>query len=265
MAKTENQAPGGSSQQPIVAPTASIGQDAMLGPGCVVEDDVVVGERAMIVTDRRQLGRTVIKRGANVGPGAVVHGPLTVGVGAEVRAGAVVLDDVPARAVVAGNPAVVVDYNVPDTRLAAPMVRTPREVGDVVDVCGASLVRLPHFADLRGRLSVAELGAGLPFTPERVFFTYAAPSERVRGSHAHKTLHECLIATGGALTVVIDNGRSSGQVTLDEPTLLLHIPPGLWATQYSFGVTTTLVVLASHTYDEADYIRDYDEYIALYG
>lgn len=249
-----------------VAPTATVGAGAVIEPaafvgdGCTLGQRVVVESRASVHCAQGSAAATMIGDDVRIGAGSVVSGPLNVGRGAVIRPGAVVTEHVPAHAIVEGNPGVVIGYTTAD-QLDVPIVAPPDDPLTTVDVCGATLIRLPEYADLRGSLSVIQSGAGLQFLPERVFFTYGVANRRVRGSHAHRTLHEVLIAVGGDITVVVDDGIRRAQVILDSPALALHVPPMLWLTQYAFSSTATLAVLASDVYDESDYIREYDQYL----
>ena len=68
----------------------------------------------------------------------------------------------------------------------------------------------------------------------------------------------------GACHVIVDDGEGNRlEVALDQPNLGLHIPPMIWATQYKHTEDAVLLVLASERYDGAEYIRDYDEFLAL--
>jgi hypothetical protein len=174
-----------------------------------------------------------------------------------------VVDDVPAHAVVAGNPAEVVGYTQHEEQSGARFVAPPDVPGTLVEVAGCTLTRLPSVLDLRGALTFAEVGQYLAFVPRRYFVVYDVPSRKIRGSHAHHELHELIFAVGGSVTVTVDNGRERGQMVLDDPTLLLHLRPLTWTTQYAYSPGAALVVLASHEYEDADYIRDYDDYVRI--
>lgn len=117
--------------------------------------------------------------------------------------------------------------------------------------------------DPRGSLTVAETGAGLPFAVQRMFIVHDAPAGTTRGYHAHRTCHQFLVATSGAVEVVLDDGSSRRSVRLAGPAQGLHIPPGVWGEQTYLEPGTVLVVLTSDTYDKADYISDYDEFVAF--
>jgi UDP-2-acetamido-3-amino-2,3-dideoxy-glucuronate N-acetyltransferase len=126
---------------------------------------------------------------------------------------------------------------------------------------GARLVDIPNFSDMRGDLGVLEWGPHLPFKVKRLFYTYNVPGSEVRGAHAHKTCHQFLVAVAGSLHVVVDNGTLREEVVLDSPRKGLYLPAGVWGTQYRHAPETVCLVLASHRYDAADYIRDYDDYL----
>lgn len=121
---------------------------------------------------------------------------------------------------------------------------------------GCSLVHLTRHADERGLLAVIDESAGLPFRPVRVFLVTDVPVGIVRGEHAHARLQEVLIASSGSVTIELDDGIQRATVVLDHPTVGLHVPPRVWSVQRDFSPGAVLVVLASHAYDPADYIRD---------
>ncbi len=108
---------------------------------------------------------------------------------------------------------------------------------------------------------MGEFDKHLPFVPKRYFVVFDVPSKDVRGEHAHKTLHEFLVCVHGSLSIVLDDGKSRGEVQLSSPTVGLHIPPLIWGIQYRFSRDAVLLVLASEPYDPNDYIRDYDEFL----
>ncbi|MCD6064871.1 MAG: dTDP-6-deoxy-3,4-keto-hexulose isomerase [Flavipsychrobacter sp.] len=115
-----------------------------------------------------------------------------------------------------------------------------------------------------GYISVAENGK-LPFEIKRVFWAYYTPESIVRGRHAHRETEQILIATSGRIIVTIENGQGEIKVfTLNEPNTGVYIPPNVWHTmQYSH--TAIQCVLASTTYNEADYIRDHEEFKKIWG
>jgi len=139
----------------------------------------------------------------------------------------------------------------------------PRSVSRIIDVGvpPVRLVRLPQFEDLRGSLAVIEIARDLQLPAmERIFFVHSVPNQHVRGEHAHRQCHQVLLCTHGSVSVLVDNGSQRATVQLDDPNHALHVPPRVWASQFAFSSDAVLTVLASHAYDEADYIRTYDEF-----
>jgi acetyltransferase-like isoleucine patch superfamily enzyme/dTDP-4-dehydrorhamnose 3,5-epimerase-like enzyme len=249
----------------------TIKSGVQLWDGVVVEDDVFIGPNATFVNDLHPRSKqypegfleTTLRRGCSIGANATILGGLTIGIGAQVGAGSVVTKDVPPFAVVAGNPARIVGYVSEEVR-AGPGNETGVGQRDSRAVGPAELIRLPEAADLRGSLTYAQVGSGLPFAPRRVFVVYAVPTQDVRGEHAHRSLHQLLMCVVGSCHVMVDDGRGArGEVVLDRPNLALHIPPMVWSTQYRHTADAVLVVLASEEYDSAEYIRDYDEFLSL--
>lgn len=249
----------------------SVGPYAVVGSGCVIEDDVRIGPRATVLASESTLRGAfpglVVQSGASIGAGAVVCGAEVVGRGARIEPGAVVNSDVPPHAVVAGNPAYVTGYVSQSTgdigARQVEMVRAPSEAGSVLLPSGASVIRFPEVADLRGLLTFAEVDGQLPFTVDRFFLVYDVPSQELRGEHAHHRLHQLIIAVSGAVSVLTDNGTVREEVRLDEPTVGVHIPPMVWGVQFRHTADAVLMVLASERYQADDYIRDYDEYLQV--
>lgn len=130
-------------------------------------------------------------------------------------------------------------------------------------VPGVTLTQLPRISDWRGDLTFLEFPGLLPFPPRRMFMLFNVPSKDIRGEHAHRELHQFLICVQGSCSVVVENGKDRDAIHLDKPTLGLHIPPMIWAIEYSFTRDAVLVVLASDVYKADDYIRSYDEYLDL--
>jgi UDP-2-acetamido-3-amino-2,3-dideoxy-glucuronate N-acetyltransferase len=130
-------------------------------------------------------------------------------------------------------------------------------------VRGVEFRTLPHFEDLRGALTVAEIGTHIPFAIERLFLVYDVHGREVRGEHAHRRLHQFLICTRGSCTVVADDGEHRQEYLLDLPTRGLYLPPMIWSLQHKHTPDAVLLVLASARYDPEDYIRDYDQFREL--
>ena len=127
---------------------------------------------------------------------------------------------------------------------------------------GAVLYEIPYFADARGAMNVLEIARELPFGCQRIFYTYTVPDGSVRGEHAHKRCEQFLISIRGKVSVSVDNGEVRDEFMLDTPSKGLWLPAGCRGEQFSHSPDSVLLVLAFLPYDNADYIRSYDEFIA---
>ncbi|WP_276835150.1 GNAT family N-acetyltransferase, partial [Chryseobacterium cucumeris] len=103
--------------------------------------------------------------------------------------------------------------------------------------------------------------AAFPFNVKRIFYLYDIAGGESRGAHSHKECHQFLIAASGSFEVSLDDGKFKRQVFLNRPDLGLHIPPGIWASEINFSSGAICLVLASHTYNENDYIRNYEDFL----
>lgn len=121
---------------------------------------------------------------------------------------------------------------------------------------------LPTVSDARGGVSFLEEPTHLPFTIRRVYWLHGLTHDRPRGFHAHRQLEQVVLAASGALTLVLDDGRERWEHRLCRPDEGVYVGPGLWRELHDFDPGTTLLVLASHAHDEADYIRSYDDFLA---
>lgn len=275
----------------IVLEKAQIGTDCNICSHCFIENDVIVGDRVTIkcgvqLWDGLRVGddvfigpnvtftndkeprsrlypeafaKTLVKQGATIGANATILPGVTIGARSMVGAGAVVTRDVPAGAVVVGNPAQISGYvNAECVSGLESLDAEPQSLR----VKGVTVQPLQNIADLRGQLCVAELGKQLDFDIKRFFFVFDVPSAKVRGEHAHKQCHQFLICMRGSVHVIVDDATEQQEITLNQPNLGLHIEPGVWAVQYRYSDDAILAVLASHPYDEEDYLREYDQFLA---
>lgn len=128
-------------------------------------------------------------------------------------------------------------------------------------VFDCSLYKLNKMHDPEGNLTFIYENVHVPFPINRVFYSYDIPGGEDRGAHAHKECHQFIIAASGSFEVVLDDGLNKRTVTLNRPFWGLHVPPGVWASEQGFSSGSICLVLASHGYDESDYIRDYDEFL----
>ncbi len=114
-----------------------------------------------------------------------------------------------------------------------------------------------------GYLTSLESLKNIPFDIKRVYYTYGVPTKQKRGFHAHKNLEQVLICINGSVKVKCFNGKEVKIYSLDKPNEGLYIGPMVWREIYDYSENTVLIVLASELYDEKDYIRDYNKFIAL--
>ena len=121
------------------------------------------------------------------------------------------------------------------------------------------IIDIPKITDTRGNLSVIENGT-IPYPIKRVYYLYDVPSDSYRGGHSHKEQSEFLIAISGSFSVVLDNGIERETVTLNKPNKGLLIKPGIWRELDNFSSGSVCLVLASDTFSEMDYLRNYNEF-----
>ena len=118
-----------------------------------------------------------------------------------------------------------------------------------------------HHSERKGNISVVENNQDIPFEVRRAYYLYDVPGGESRGGHAHKELSQLIIAASGSFTVTLDDGRVKRTFTLNRPYQGLYVVPGIWRTLDDFSSGAVRLVLASHEYDEQDYIRNYNEFI----
>lgn len=128
-------------------------------------------------------------------------------------------------------------------------------------VYDCSVIELPRIENAKGNITPVHSGINLPFEIARIFYLYDIPGGEARGAHAHRECHQFLVAASGSFEIVLDDGYNKRTVTLNRPYFGLHIPPGIWAAEQGFSSGSICLVLTSHIYDEADYIRDYASFI----
>ncbi|MEA3143506.1 MAG: hypothetical protein QOG31_830 [Thermoplasmata archaeon] len=121
----------------------------------------------------------------------------------------------------------------------------------------------PTRSDERGYLTFLEGERQVPFAIRRVYTLYGVAPGYDRGHHAHRACRQVLLPVAGACTVVLDDGKRKRRVRADWPGTGILIEPMVWHTLEEFAPGTVCVILASHPYDEADYIRDEAEFRRL--
>lgn len=283
-----------------ILPGAKVGRDCNICDGVFIENDVVVGDRTTVkcgvqLWDGVRLGDdvfvgpnatftndlfprsgqhperytpTIVEDGASIGANATILAGVTIGRGAMIGAGAVVTRSVPPNAIVVGNPGRIRGYSVVGPATQAGRASAP--AGDILQVGvhdtgvrGVRQIRFPVYSDVRGNLTVGNFVDLVPFSPARFFMVYGVPSRETRGEHAHRVCAQFLVCTSGSVRVLADDGRARADILLDSPHKGLLLPPMTWGTQYEYSADAVLLVFASHPYDNDDYIRTYDEFLAL--
>lgn len=124
------------------------------------------------------------------------------------------------------------------------------------------MIELPKISDPRGNLTFIEGQNHVPFDIQRVYYLYDVPGGAERGGHAHKALHQLIIAMSGSFDVVLDDGGEQKRIHLNRSYNGLYVCPMIWRELDNFSSGSVCMVLASNSYDEDDYYRDYDTFLA---
>jgi len=130
-------------------------------------------------------------------------------------------------------------------------------------IYNCNVIELPKIHNRAGNITPLHGGIEIPFGIKRVYYLYDVPGGETRGGHAHKTLHQLIVAASGSFDVTIDDGTTKKTITLNRPNFGLYIIPGIWRDLHNFSSGAVLLVLASDNYDEKDYIREYDDFLNL--
>lgn len=240
--------------------------------GITIEDDAFIGPNVTFTNDLfprskiypEQFDRTIVRKGASLGANSTILPGLTIGTNAMVGAGAVVTRPVPPNAIVVGNPAKIVGYvDARPTGTERETAPPPTPSVTATSVKNVTLHMMVEVTDMRGSLSVGEFGRSIPFQAERYFLVYDVPTAETRGEHAHRVCHQFLLVVKGSVHVVADDGKNREEFVLDRPNQGIYLPPMTWGIQYRYSPDAVLMVFASHFYDAADYIRNYDEFRVL--
>lgn len=123
------------------------------------------------------------------------------------------------------------------------------------------VIELPKIADPRGNLTFIESGKHIPFDIQRVYYLYDVPGGSERGGHAHKELHQLIIAMSGSFDVVLDDGEQKKSFHLNRSYFGLYVCPMVWREITNFSSGSVCMALASNDYSEDDYFRDYPDYL----
>jgi len=129
----------------------------------------------------------------------------------------------------------------------------------VIDDCRS--IELPRVQDPRGNLTFVESNRQIPFAIKRVYYLYDVPGGAERGGHAHRELHQLIIAVAGSFDILLDDGHSKKAVHMDRSYNGLYVCPMIWREINNFSSGAVCMVLASEFYDELDYYREYGQFI----
>jgi dTDP-4-dehydrorhamnose 3,5-epimerase-like enzyme len=132
--------------------------------------------------------------------------------------------------------------------------------GKRTNVYECSVIELPQISDRAGNITPVTT-LEIPFKVKRVYYLYDVPSGETRGGHAHRELQQLIVAASGSFDVVIDDGKIKRTISLNRPKFGLNVKPGIWREISNFSSGSVLLVLASMTYTEDDYFREYKDFI----
>lgn len=128
-----------------------------------------------------------------------------------------------------------------------------------------NVIRLPKITDPRGNLTFVEPERHIPFDIQRVYYLYDVPGGAERGGHAHRALHQLIIAMSGSFDVLLDDGVNKQRFHLNRSYYGLYVCPMIWRELDNFSSGSVCLVLASNRYDENDYYRSYQDYLVAQG
>ncbi|MCD7973508.1 MAG: FdtA/QdtA family cupin domain-containing protein [Candidatus Azobacteroides sp.] len=130
-------------------------------------------------------------------------------------------------------------------------------------IYNCNVFELPKIHNQSGNITALNNLLDVPFEVKRVYYLYDIPGGETRGGHAHYDLHQFLIAASGSFDVILDDGKNKKIVHLDRPYFGLEIVPGIWRELLNFSSGAICLVLASHKYEEKDYIRNYNSFFEM--
>ena len=123
------------------------------------------------------------------------------------------------------------------------------------------IIELPKIADRRGNLTFIEADKHVPFSIRRVYYLYDVPGGAERGGHAHKEMHQLIVAMSGSFDVILSDSSEKKRFHLNRSYYGLYVCPMIWRELDNFSSGSVCLVLASNPYDEGDYYRNYNEYL----
>ena len=133
----------------------------------------------------------------------------------------------------------------------------------VSDIHCCNVVEMTKIHNPAGNITIVQNGDFLPFEVKRGYYLYDVPSGSERGGHAHKNLHQLIVAASGSFDVILDDGSKKKIIHLNRPNYGLIVVPGIWREIVNFSSGAICLVLASERYSTKDYIHDYSEFRSL--
>ena len=255
----------------VIGNKVTIKSGVQIWDGVTLEDEVFVGPNVSFTNDKfprskkhqKKVMQTIIRRGASISSGAIILPGIEVGENAMIGAGAVVTNNVPANAIVKGNPGRITGYvDSSQIDVAQNYSSIEGEVSNtLIDVKGVEIITLKTFSDIRGNIAITNIKEDIPFVPKRFYMIYGVPSKETKGQYALKTCHQFITCARGSCKILLDDGKNRKEILLDSPRIGLYIHPKVWVSQYRFSEDALLSVFASEEYNPEDYIRNYSEFL----
>ncbi|HVX51921.1 MAG TPA: FdtA/QdtA family cupin domain-containing protein [Chitinophagaceae bacterium] len=128
-------------------------------------------------------------------------------------------------------------------------------------VYDCNILHLPKIENVSGSITPIEGNKEIPFAIKRIYYLYDVPGGANRGGHAHKKLHQLIVAASGSFDILLDDGIIKKTIQLNRPYYGLYLPAGIWRDIFNFSSGAICLVLASDYYDAAEYIRDYNDFL----
>ena len=257
----------------VIGNRVTIKSGVQIWDGVTLEDDVFVGPNASFSNDKfprskkhqKEVLRTVIRNGASISSGAVILPGIEVGENAMIGAGAVVTNNVPANAIVKGNPGRITGYvdASPIELTESQFNSQDDEMKPLISVKGVEIIKLKSYSDIRGNISVANFDEEIPFEPKRFYMVSEVPSKETKGQFALKTCQQFITCARGSCHILVDDGKNRQEILLNSPNIGVYIHPKVWVTQYKYSEDALLVVFASEQYNPEDYIRNYSDFLKI--
>jgi oxalate decarboxylase/phosphoglucose isomerase-like protein (cupin superfamily) len=132
-------------------------------------------------------------------------------------------------------------------------------------VYDCNLIELPKNHYTKGNITAINENEEVPFAIERIYYLYDVPAGESRGGHGHKGLQQLIVAASGSFDLIVNDGRIKRTFHLARPNMGVYMPAGIWREIDNFSSGSICLVLASQTYGEDDYLRDYQEYLSYKG